>query len=330
LTNKLNKGGIYMTIKTGEKMYAADILNLTFFPKGTILTFSTEAWNNATNPGFKDIWKVCNAANHAADPAIPDLTNVFLRGADSSGTTGGADSGSVTLNTTHLPEHNHSATGLSLSGLSLTPLSLANMAVSGLTISGGEHEHPLSGGTSSTAHSHTGTGTTNSGSGGHTHSVSGSTGEMSGDTYGEYSISPTRGPIRSDGNCSGRMTRGTSYAGCADTATSPGGYGARINLAHTHGFSGSTPAGEGGHSHDVNVTITDNGSHAHDFTSASKATSATHGHTVSGGTITGDISGGSITGGEISGSTANAGAGQPFSVDTVPAYYTVIYIIKAV
>jgi hypothetical protein len=37
---------------------------------------------------------------------------------------------------------------------------------------------------------------------------------------------------------------------------------------------------------------------------------------------------GSISGGSVSGSTASAGSGSAFSVDTVPAYYTVIYIMK--
>ena len=84
-----------MTIATGQPMLAADILDLTFFPKGTILTFSSTAWS-ATSANFKTIWKICNAANHAADANVPDLTNKFLRGAESSGTNGGADSVTLT------------------------------------------------------------------------------------------------------------------------------------------------------------------------------------------------------------------------------------------
>ncbi|MDR1453060.1 MAG: hypothetical protein LBJ25_03690, partial [Candidatus Margulisbacteria bacterium] len=105
-----------MTIATGQKMYADDILNLTFFPKGTLLIFSSTAWG-ATSAEFKNIWKVCNKANHDADLFVPDLTDKFLRGAESSDftTARGADSQSVILQTTNLPSHSHGATGLSLS-----------------------------------------------------------------------------------------------------------------------------------------------------------------------------------------------------------------------
>jgi hypothetical protein len=92
-------GGIFMAIAAGEKMYASDILNLTFFPKGTILTFSTEAYN-ATSAEFKNIWKICNGTG-----STPNLVNKFLRGAGSSGTTGGADS--VQLAKENLPKHGH-------------------------------------------------------------------------------------------------------------------------------------------------------------------------------------------------------------------------------
>jgi hypothetical protein len=62
-----------------------------------------------------------------------------------------------------------------------------------------------------------------------------------------------------------------------------------------------TPAGTisgGTHSHTVSVSISESGSHS---------------HTISGG---------------ITGSTANTGDGAEFNIDTVPTYFTVIYIIK--
>jgi hypothetical protein len=118
-------------------MYADDILNLTFFPKGTLLTFSSTAWS-ATSAEFKNIWKVCNKANHGVDPNVPDLTDKFLRGAESSDFTTARGADSVTLTTANLPSHSHGAKGLSLSGLD----------TSGLKVdSDGAHEHTLSGGT---------------------------------------------------------------------------------------------------------------------------------------------------------------------------------------
>jgi len=104
----VNYKGDFMVIAKGEPIRADDINNLTFFPKGTILTFSLTAWNS-TSSEFKNIWKICNTANHQADSAIPDLTNKFLRG-------GGASSGSIYNNpttgntqtiTVPLPKHSH-------------------------------------------------------------------------------------------------------------------------------------------------------------------------------------------------------------------------------
>jgi hypothetical protein len=93
-----------MTIATGQPMLASDINDLTFFPKGTILIFSSEAYS-ATSAEFKKIWKICNGQD-----GTPDLVDKFLRGGESSNftTPGGADSQSITLSTNNLPSHNHS------------------------------------------------------------------------------------------------------------------------------------------------------------------------------------------------------------------------------
>jgi hypothetical protein len=91
-----------MVIKTGEKLVATDITDLTFFPRGTILMFSSEAWS-ATSAAFKTIWKICNGQN-----STPNLVNKFLRGAESSGATGGTDE--VRLVKENLPQHAHTIT----------------------------------------------------------------------------------------------------------------------------------------------------------------------------------------------------------------------------
>ena len=92
-----------MTIATGERMFASDINNLTFFPKGTILAFSSEAWN-ATSAEFKDIWKICNGQN-----GTPNLVGKFLRGGENSNftTPQGADNQTLTV---PLPKHSHKHT----------------------------------------------------------------------------------------------------------------------------------------------------------------------------------------------------------------------------
>jgi hypothetical protein len=93
-----------MTIAAGEKMFAADILNLTFFPKGTILMFNSEAWN-AASAEFRKSWRICNGQG-----GTPNLVGKFLRGGTDSDFTnaGGADSQSIRLEIKHMPRHNHS------------------------------------------------------------------------------------------------------------------------------------------------------------------------------------------------------------------------------
>ncbi|MDR1114018.1 MAG: hypothetical protein LBL50_02885 [Candidatus Margulisbacteria bacterium] len=69
------------------------------------------------------------------------------------------------------------------------------------------------------------------------------------------------------------------------------------------------------------ITINSDGAHEHSFSSDSKAFSnGAHEHDVTG----------SISGGSVSGSTANTGSGTAFTVDTLPSYYAVIYIMKIV
>jgi hypothetical protein len=274
-----------MTIATGQPLLASDINDLTFFPKGAILIFSSTAWS-ATSAKFKTIWKVCDKTNHDADPNnVPDLTNRFLRGGSNSDFTtgGGADSQSVTLTTTHLPSHNHEATGLSLGGLSTSGLSIA---------SNGAHTHTLSGGTSEGgSHSHTLSDGSAASAGGHTHTL----------TDPGHSHTVGRSSHDGNGSDSGAMYTGSTYSSSTNTT----------------GITISTD--DGAHTHTVSGTISTVGTHTHDFSSTSSAVSAgSHDHTISG----------SITGGSISGSTANAGSGTAFNVATLPAYYTVIYIIK--
>jgi hypothetical protein len=81
----------------------------------------------------------------------------------------------------------------------------------------------------------------------------------------------------------------------------------------------------------INATHNLTGVHEHSFSSSSKAVATpAHEHDVTGGTISGGTISGNITSGSISGSTADAGSGLAFSVETLPVYYTVIYIMKVV
>ena len=111
-------------------MFPSDILDLTFFPIGTILTFSSTAWS-ATSATFKNIWKTCNGQN-----GTPDLTNKFLRGSLASGATGGTDSQSVTLQTANLPSHNHTFTNGTTNSTSKTLTGSFSGGEKGISASG--------------------------------------------------------------------------------------------------------------------------------------------------------------------------------------------------
>ncbi|MDR1322824.1 MAG: hypothetical protein LBK68_00120, partial [Candidatus Margulisbacteria bacterium] len=65
---------------TASKVSAYDsyFTNLSFFPKGTILTFSRAAWD-AKDSTFRAVWAVCDGASGSG---TPNLVGKFLRGAD--------------------------------------------------------------------------------------------------------------------------------------------------------------------------------------------------------------------------------------------------------
>jgi hypothetical protein len=265
-------------------MLASDINNLTFFPKGTILTFSTTAWG-ATSAEFKTIWKICNAANHAEDTAIPDLTDKFLRGAASPDTTGGADSSSVSIAAANLPVHSHGAGTLSVSGLTIGGITVDNAAAHSHTLSctaadAGSHSHTFSAGSAAAA-------------GGHTHTLT--------DPGHKHDV-----PLHSEdyGGSSSQVWNNRNNAR-VDTSSATTGITIGSAEAHTHTVSG-TISDAAAHSHTISGTMGEGGSHSHTVNS-SNAT---------------------ISGGAFSGATDNTGSGTALTIATLPAYYTVVYIMK--
>jgi len=70
-------------------------------PIGTILMYDGEGWtDNNTLPG----WFQCNGSN-----GTPNLTNKFIKGSETRGQTGGANS--RTLSAANLPSHSHTFSG---------------------------------------------------------------------------------------------------------------------------------------------------------------------------------------------------------------------------
>ncbi|GBR74488.1 hypothetical protein NO1_1653 [Candidatus Termititenax aidoneus] len=90
--------------KTKVDDYDNYFANLGFFPKGTILAFSKDAWD-AKDSAFKAIWKVCDGAPGSN---TPNLVGRFLRGAEyPAGGTGGTNDQKIKLEVKHLPSHTH-------------------------------------------------------------------------------------------------------------------------------------------------------------------------------------------------------------------------------
>jgi hypothetical protein len=105
-----------MAIAAGHEMKADDMLDLTFFPIGTVLMFDGSGWqDNDTLKG----WYACTTANAAAG-RTPDLTNKFIRGKVNGATAANYSKASYDINLAsnnykYMPQHSHSLTGVFVS-----------------------------------------------------------------------------------------------------------------------------------------------------------------------------------------------------------------------
>ncbi|MDR1452572.1 MAG: hypothetical protein LBJ25_01155 [Candidatus Margulisbacteria bacterium] len=205
-------------IAAGEEIRAADMLNLTFFPLGTILIYDGGGWtDNVTLQG----WYLCDGQEKTLPDGkkttTPDLINKFVRGGTSCAAGG---DGKVTLTVQNMPSHGHGLTGLSVD-------------------SGGAHTHTGSGMTVSEKEDHThGFSATSSLAGEHNHYFPVTGGD-------DNNHSGTQGNGAADTDAGFHDDSYTRDAG-AHTHTVSGSvsYGG----AHTHTVSGNTDSG-GGHTH---------------------------------------------------------------------------------
>jgi microcystin-dependent protein len=93
-----------MTIATGEKMLASDILDLTFFPIGSILMMDG-SWTDGRGG-----WYICDGRN-TPHGKTPNLTDRFIRGGVNAGQSYDnptiTNTQSITLTIDNLPSHSH-------------------------------------------------------------------------------------------------------------------------------------------------------------------------------------------------------------------------------
>ncbi|MDR1322808.1 MAG: hypothetical protein LBK68_00035 [Candidatus Margulisbacteria bacterium] len=95
---------LHTEVKSGKPLVATDITDLTFFPIGSILMMDG-SWTDG-----RGNWYICDGRD-TPHGKTPNLVNLFILGAVSSGTIGGSSATqSVTLTAENLPSHKHSIT----------------------------------------------------------------------------------------------------------------------------------------------------------------------------------------------------------------------------
>ena len=136
---------LHPKVETGQPMLASDILDLTFFPVGSILMMDG-SWTDGRGG-----WYICDGR---ATPygQTPNLLDKFIRGGTSSGVIGGSDSGSasITLTAESLPAHSHTLSGMLTTG-NESQGHTHTVTASGNITGGGTHGHAIT----DTGHKHT-------------------------------------------------------------------------------------------------------------------------------------------------------------------------------
>jgi hypothetical protein len=97
--NAFVKGGIYMTIASGERLLAQDMLDMTFFPAGMIMMMDG-SWQDGRGG-----WYICDGRNTPYGQT-PNLKDRFIKGSGDTPAIGGSNSLTADL----LPKHTHGFT----------------------------------------------------------------------------------------------------------------------------------------------------------------------------------------------------------------------------
>ncbi|MDR2428662.1 MAG: hypothetical protein LBD62_02530 [Candidatus Margulisbacteria bacterium] len=88
---------LYTEVKSGERLVATDITDLTFFPTGAILMMDGD-WTDGRGG-----WYICDGRDTPYGQT-PDLRDKFIKGTGSAPKTGGSNA----LTADMLPKHTHS------------------------------------------------------------------------------------------------------------------------------------------------------------------------------------------------------------------------------
>jgi hypothetical protein len=290
-------------------MLASDVLNLAFFPKGTILMYDGTSWtDNSTLKG----WYKCEGQTVDGYGVLPNLKNSFVIGYDATNTparTGGNNTIAKTIDiaTVNLPAHSHS---LKNEDISITGGSHGHtLKNENISITGGLHAHSFK--------------NENITSGGGAHSHGFTTGKADPTKAGiseltGYLSAGHENPVITNQSATGVF----SFEGSSSYLGLNGGDNdnqrSYLDARHTH--SGTTGnESTTGHTHTVNLngkSTNDNTSHSHTLNLNGKSTndSTTHTHTL-------NLNGKSTN-------TTGSGTGIALSFDNRPQYYALIYIIK--
>jgi hypothetical protein len=126
-----------MTIARGQPMLASDILDLTFFPVGSILMMDG-SWTDGRGG-----WYICDGRD-TPHGNTPNLKDKFIRGGTTSGVEGGSDTGSTNVDLTadNLPAHNHPLSGNLTTSTESQGLT-HTVTAGGTVANGGTHSHSI-------------------------------------------------------------------------------------------------------------------------------------------------------------------------------------------
>jgi microcystin-dependent protein len=130
---------LYAAVKSGERLVATDITDLTFFPVGSILMMDS-GWTDGRGG-----WYICDGRN-TPHGKTPDLKDKFIRGGTSSGAIGGSDTGSakVALTAENLPAHSHPLSGTTLTTSNESQGHTHTVTAAGNITGSGIHNHSIS------------------------------------------------------------------------------------------------------------------------------------------------------------------------------------------
>jgi microcystin-dependent protein len=222
-----------MVVASGERLMAQDMLDLTFFPVGSILMMDGN-WTDGRGG-----WYICDGRDTPLGKT-PNLKDTFIRGGVSAGNTGGSNSAvaNVSLTAKDLPAHSHPLSGTTLTTSNESQGHTHTVTASGSISGRGTHNHSIT-------------------DPGHAHSVPNAASGVSGGSHtlrrlDDTSSATTNIPSAKTGVTvtAGEGSHEHTFTGSQVTSS-----GTNVNHTHTLTLSGNTGANSSSSSMSIPVSV---------------------------------------------------------------------------